>query len=333
MNILFAAGIYPPDVGGPALYAYSLKREFENMGNTVEVASFSGLRMFPSGLRHFLYFIKILRKIPTADVVLAFDALSVGLPALALSKFFRKKIFVRLGGDFLWEQYIERTKTPVLLSQFYAEGRKLTIKEKIIFWLVRFVVCRVDYVVFSTAWLQNIFVSAYGIKEEKSFVVENAIEFRNTPTGYSEKVFLWAGRDIFLKNVDMLKRAFADAQEEDAKIRLECVTNLPQDALFQKIKDCYAVIYPSISEVSPNFVLEALSFGKPAIVTRDTGYRDTLKDVALFVDPRNESDIKEKILWLAQEENYKSLQEKIPALGLHQTYSDIASEFLASFKK
>ena len=55
-KIVFAAGIAAPDIGGPATYVEKLAGELKQ-----PVISYSrGLKKYPKGLRHFLYFLGLL---------------------------------------------------------------------------------------------------------------------------------------------------------------------------------------------------------------------------------------------------------------------------------
>lgn len=58
-------------------------------------------------------------------------------------------------------------------------------------------------------------------------------------------------------------------------------------------------------------ILEAIRFNKPFITTRETGIYERLKDVGLFVDPENTKDITEKILFLADPDNYASQKTRV----------------------
>ena len=57
-NILIVTGIYPPDIGGPARYAKNLKQAFEGQGHTVGVKTYGIEKYLPTGIRHFLFFLK-----------------------------------------------------------------------------------------------------------------------------------------------------------------------------------------------------------------------------------------------------------------------------------
>lgn len=332
MKILFATGVYPPQVGGPSNYAFSLNQELKKIEVETSVATYGDFLSLPSVVRHFVYLRKLLVFGYKSDVILGFDSVSVGLPAVLAGKLLRKKVVLRLGGDFLWEQYVERTKEKIPLPLFYKQKRSYIFKEKIVFYITNFVVQNSDIIVFSTPWLRDIFLEAYCLKIDKTAIIENAIEVTHKGVLPLKKNYIWAGRPIFLKNTNSLKKAFSDAEKIDSSIHLELFEGLPHGELMEKIKKCYVVIYPSISEVSPNLVLEALAFGKPSIVTKDTGYSELLRDVALFVDPLDERDITEKILFLSKEKNYQELSSRAQVFSHTHTYTEIAGEYLKLFK-
>ena len=138
MKILIATGVYPPDIGGPAEYAFQLNQEFKKLGYEVTVISYHLEKSLPWGIRQLWYFFRVLRHGWSADFFVAFDTLSTGAPAVFVSFIFGKKIIVRIGGDFLWESFVERSGVPVPLSEFYKIGWNLSLKEKIIRQLQQF---------------------------------------------------------------------------------------------------------------------------------------------------------------------------------------------------
>jgi hypothetical protein len=71
MRILVATGIFPPQIGGPATYSKLLYDELPKRGIDVEIASFGDYIDKPKLVRHFLYFLELLRKAPDADLVYA----------------------------------------------------------------------------------------------------------------------------------------------------------------------------------------------------------------------------------------------------------------------
>ncbi len=339
MRIVIATGIYPPEIGGPAQYARETERAWERAGHTVAVCRFSALPALPTGIRHIAYFLWVLWRSVGADFIFIPDTFSAAVPAVAVGKLLRKKTIIRTGGDFLWEQYVERTGDLVLLRNFYQTRKEqLNAKERMIFRLVRWALQNASAVVFSTEWQQNIFAEPYRLDAEKCFVVENY--YASCTTRYSDvlenirtkKVFVGGTRKLKWKNAERLRRAFAVAKARRQELTLD-MENAPHSAFQEKIRSAYAVILASLGDISPNMILDALRTGTPFILTRETGLYERLKDVAVWVDPESERDIAEKVLWLADERNYAAQTAKVRAFSFTHSWDDIADEIMAIRKR
>jgi len=331
MKILIATGIYPPEIGGPAQYALNLEKEFLRKGHSVKVLTYRLERKLPGGLRHFLYFLRVIFSLKGVTFILALDTFSVGLPSVLAARLLRKKIIVRVGGDFLWESYIERRGEMIPLVRFYTAGRDFDFKEKAIFQLTKFLLHKCDAVAFSTVWQRDIFVPAYSLNKKETHVIENFYGEKKSSNIFQKKNFLWAGRPLLLKNIALLKSAFIEAKVVNPGISLE-IGQFPHDVLMDRIKNCYAVILPSISEVSPNFILDALRFNKPFILTKETGFYEKLKGIGIFVDPLDKEDIKSKILFLADDSNYVEYKKRVASFRFAHSWQEIVDEFLALYK-
>lgn len=334
-KILIATGVYPPEAGGPAYYAQSLKEEFEKLGHTVTVSTFTIERSLPTGIRHLVFFFKTLPIYILADWTIVLDTFSVAFPVAILRAFFGGVTVVRTGGDFLWEEYVERTKEKILLSKFYEVSRTFTLKEKIIFLLTRWVLARMDYVVFSTMYQRDIWEKPYAISSKKISVVENRYGKANEPgRTFSHKNFVYcAARDLVWKNTDTVREAFVEARNMVDGVTLEFLFDMSRETALQKIKDAYACVLCSLGDISPNYILRALSYGKPVILTQETGLRDRLSDTVLFVDPLDAHAIAEKIVWLADEKNYLEQKKKTESFSFMHTYADIAREILSLIQR
>src|SRR3989338_3866343 len=166
MRIVIATGIYPPDIGGPAQYARGVEEAWKKEGHSVKVLAFRFERKLPTGIRHLYYFLRVLFSLPGTDFVFSPDTFSAALPALFACTLLGKKLIIRTGGDFLWEQYVERTGELVLLKDFYTTKlEKLNSKEQTIFKLLRFLFRHGDATIFSTKWQRDIFEKPYGRSE------------------------------------------------------------------------------------------------------------------------------------------------------------------------
>lgn len=328
MKILIATGIYPPEIGGPAQYAFNLEQEWKKLGHEVRVIKFSDVRYLPSGIRHISYFLKVLFVLPKTDFVLILDTFSVALPALLTAKIFGKKTIVRTGGDFLWESYVERTGDLVLLKDFYqTKIRNLNFKEKIIFKLTKWALGGASTVVFSTEWQRDIWREPYNLKLEVTKIVENYYGPKEESTEPTIKNFLAGTRVLKWKNHSRLISAFSQSKSNRGEIELD-TANAPFGGFMKRVAQCYAVVLVSLGDISPNLILDAVRHNKPFILTQENGLTDRLGDIGLYVDPENVDDIKEKILWLADLENYAMVKRKVESFNFTHTWLEIANEFL-----
>ncbi len=326
MRILIASPLYPPEVGGPAYYAVGLGDALKKKGHKVTVVTYGVLKYLPSGLRHIAFFLRVLPNVMRADIVIALDTFSVGVPTAFLCRIARTPLVVRTGGDFLWEQYLERTHDLLPLPYFYERHKQFSLKEKLIFALTKFGI-RDAIMVFSTTMQRDIWMSAYGIKSENSRVIENAIERPLESAEPVRKNFLWHVRPIVMKNGDHVRAAFEKAKKMYPDIILEEGT-MSKEKLLNKMKNCYAVILPSLTEISPNYILDALRFKKPFIMDKYSGLAEVLAPYGLLVDPLDEETITRAIQTLADPALYKEASEKAARFSRVRTYDAVADDFL-----
>lgn len=328
MKILIATGIYPPDVGGPAEYAFHLYDEFKRLSHKVKIVSYGLEKKLPFGFRQVWYLTRILARAFSTNLIIVFDTMSTGVPAVIASFLLNKKVIVRIGGDFLWESFVERTGLLIPLPEFYKIGLKLSLKERIVRRLQQFVLDYSDAVVFSTAWQKSIWGCFYNINSEKVFIIENYFGSAIFGVKPKTKNFLWAGRPIKLKNINVLRRTFEEINAADSSISLE-TPDCSRAELLEKMRNCYAVVLPSVSEVSPNFIIEGLSFGKPFILTRDTGFFEKLQGLGVFINPLDIEDIKNAVLYMSDDKNYAEFLNGIKKFNFVHGWEEIAKEFLS----
>src|SRR3989344_600756 len=333
MKVLIATGIYPPQIGGPAKYAGNLAREFGAMGHRVSVSAYGPVeRALPFGLRHAFYFLRLLPRFFGADAVLALDTVSVGLPAILCVRLFGKRIVVRPGGDFLWESYVERTGNLVPLPLFYTKAKTLSVKEQLLFRVQRFVLRHASVVAFNTPWLRDIWRHIYELDISKTCIIQNYCvkEAASAPTPV-KKVFLASGRALKLKNTSGLREAFALVRERQEDISLDDMPSSP-DEFLKRLRECYAVVVASISEVSPNVIFEAVSLGKLFIVTEHSGLPKDLKRAGIEIDPLNIESMSTALLFLSDDAEYAKRKALVSALSCNHGWQEIAKEFIRLFE-
>lgn len=345
MKILIASGIYPPDIGGPAQYARNLYETWKGQeitegkpANEVKVAAYRWERAFPPIIRHILYFLKIIRKGWDADIILVLDTWSAAVPTMLACALMHKKYILRTGGDFLWETYVERTGDLVLFRDFYQNcSDKFSFKEKVVFKWGGKTLRNAAAVIFSTDWQRKIFEKVYSLNPQKSFIIQNHCGERVDPVEPENRSFVASTRSLKWKNVEFLKEAFSQAKDlvkskNLTPIELDCGKAV-YDSFVEKIHQSYAVILVSLGDISPNMIFDAIKVGTPFILTKENGIYDQVKDIAIFVDPKDKNDIVEKITWLADPVNRKIQADKIKEFTWVHTWKNIADEIVDVWEK
>lgn len=333
MNILISTGIYPPKIGGPSEYSKNLQNALEKAQNRVKIATFGVEEYIPSGLRHLYFLIKIVPKVLWSEFVISMDTFSVALPTVFVCKVFGKKNAIRTGGDFLWEQYVERTQKKVLFRNFYdTEQNNLSLKEKMIFSLTKWVLNTTDMVIFSTEWQRDIFIKAYRLDIKKTGIIENYYGEKDEGLVTDSKEFVASTRVLVWKNLDLLSSVFAEIKHDNPGISLYTENEMYEDFM-TRIKNSYAVVLVSLGDISPNMILDSIRLNKPFICTREIGIYNRIKDAGIFVDPLNKDEIKNAVVRLLNPEEYKIAQEKVRNFTFLHSWEDIALEFVRVSKE
>lgn len=365
-NILIATGIFPPAIGGPALYSQGMAEEFSRFGIGVSVVTYgdaflksgkyeviavSGQWFY--GLRHLIYFLKLLRSAKKADAIIAFDSLGAGFPAALVGKLSGKRVVIRIGGDFLWEKYIESGREGVTLTEFYDNGLQKNFY--FLLRLIKFTLQSADKVAFTTEFQRNLFIRAYGLSPNKCEIVGIVFEKEPGESAYrhsGRKTILWAGRFIRLKNLEFLLKVFKRLLVNDGDLMLRLVGEGPErraiaaavkaEGLVDKVKitgsmderslseeigKAYFCILPSLSDISPNFALKCLGLNKPIVLTQETGIRKDFPGL-MYADPKKEESFYLAALRLLDDNSYDNYLKSISGIRYHKTWKHLAGEYL-----
>jgi glycosyltransferase involved in cell wall biosynthesis len=326
MKIVIATPLYPPEIGGPATYAKLLEEGLPEKGIEVEIVKFSDVRRYPKFLRHGAFFWRVWRAARSVDAVLAFDTWSTGVPTLFAAALRGKKTLVRIGGDFLWETYVGRTHTLIKLSEFYAAKKSLSLKELCIFFGTRWVIRRADVLVFNTSWQKDMWGNVYGFDWRKASVIENEYPAERSISPAKARVFVAAGRQHPLKNGGAFKEVFSNLKKSFPDIELDERVLSPSEHGV-RIRDSYAVVIPSVSEVSPNTAIDAIRYGKPFIMPNDSGARERLADAGIFVDTLDMNALRHAMEVLLDTEEYERACMRVRGFAFTHSWEDVVKEF------
>lgn len=174
MKILLAAGIFPPDIGGPATYAKMLETELPKEGIDVIVVPYGLVRSKPKIWRHMAYMRLLWREAGTCEVIYALDSISVGVPARVVAWLRRKRLMVRLGGDYAWEQGVQRFGITETLDEYSTQKTPRPWKVRMLAWLQLFVVNGAERVIVPSKYLGQI-VESWGVSAKKVTVMYSAL--------------------------------------------------------------------------------------------------------------------------------------------------------------
>jgi glycosyltransferase involved in cell wall biosynthesis len=198
-QIIIASEIFPPDIGGPATYSYRLTKHLIQQGYDIKIICYStvlpdkldeefGRRivrissLLSLPVKYFLYFIKLFNVALQAKVIYAQGPVASGWPALLVCKILRKKLVVKVVGDYSWEQarFYYATTQGINDWQTHQEfkSKKLSVnlKLKFINFIQKTSVRNAQHVIVPSYYLKKI-VIGWGVKPDKIKVIYNSVEF------------------------------------------------------------------------------------------------------------------------------------------------------------
>ncbi len=177
MKLVVATPLYPPEPGGPATYAALLAAELPGRGIDVSLARFSAVRRYPKVIRHIAYFFMLLAKGRNADAILALDPVSTGLPAALAARVLGKTFFVKIVGDYAWEQGVQRFNVQVGLDDF-SRTSHVPIPVGMLRDIERWVALRAKKILVPSEYLKRI-VASWPLPSERIEVVHNAVSIQD----------------------------------------------------------------------------------------------------------------------------------------------------------
>lgn len=173
MKILLAAPLYPPDIGGPARYAEMIATHLPHEGIEVVVVPYLKVRHVPKVFRHLVYTWWLWQACRGVSLVYALDGMSVGVPAATVAFLRGLPLVVRLGGDYAWEQGVQRFGVTTTLDEYTKHPHEVGWPVRVMAGMQQQVVKRAAAVVLPSQYLRNI-VATWGVAAEKLHVIYSA---------------------------------------------------------------------------------------------------------------------------------------------------------------
>jgi glycosyltransferase involved in cell wall biosynthesis len=310
MKILIATGLYFPDIGGPATYTKFLERHLPSHGIDFDVVAFTGVRKYPKIIRHLVYTFLLLSKGRGVDVIYALDTVSVGVPALVASFILRKKLYLRVPGDYAWEQGQQRFGITDTLDEYLTKKEK-PFPVRVLAWLQTRVARSATRVVVPSDYMKGV-VGAWGIQSEKITRVYSALnpviiaetkDDLRAHFGYEGFVVLTAARLVPWKGIAALIDASIKLKKTGLNIILEIVGDgvleaelkehiqknnattyvnlrgkLPKEELAKRVKASDAFVLNTSYEGLSHQLLEVMDIGTPIVTTPVGGNVELIAD-------------------------------------------------------
>ena len=293
MTILIATGLYPPQSGGPATYARLLEERLPAFGFKVKVLPFSVVRHLPPVIRHAAYFFKTLSHGRDADVVLAQDTVSVGLPAGLAARLLGKKFVVRVTGDYAWEQGRQRFGVTDGIDEFQRNGYGARVA--LLRHLQRTTLRLAHAVIAPSRYFARL-VEGWGVRGLDVAAIYNGIalprkaaEKEALDTGIPRPYFISSGRLVPWKGFDILIRLMARlphwhfallgdgpergrleelARELGVADRVHFMGQVPREEVLAFLGDADAFVLNTSFESFSFQIVEAMAMRVPVIATR-----------------------------------------------------------------
>ena len=287
MKILIATGVYPPESGGPATYSKLLEERLPALGFEVSVLPFRTVRHLPKLIRHVAYFFKCYSLVRRADIVLALDTVSVGLPAALAAKLAGKKFMVRVPGDYAWEQARQRFGVEDELDEF--QTKKYGLRTETLRRIQWFVVRQARAVITPSEYMKRLVGgwtdSAKVRRIYSSIVLPPPFELpKNRPEGF---LVVSAGRRVPWKNFEGIERAVL----REKNWRLYIAKDLPREQALGWIKTADVFVLNSTYEGLSHLLVEALSLGTPVVATNVGGNPEVIGDAGLLIPPKDDDEL------------------------------------------
>lgn len=305
-GIVFASGIFPPDIGGPATFVKNLSERLAGKGMDVTVVTYAdkleigvekGLgydvirvsRYLPFGIRHLVYVFWLFFTSINHDLVYAQDVTAAGLPALLIKKVLDKRMIIRIGGDLLWERRAESGRTDLSMRDFYNSGMH---KNSLIFVIGKMVLRNCDKVFVTAENLREVYVRYYGVDEGRVEILHNPppdlhLVDMSEVKGKEEKTVIFAGRLIRYKNVDKLIDIFLEIYNSISPAKLLIIGDGPEYAtLKEKIKKVGAGRVELVGRLSNADILNQIRSADLCVSAATTEYNPNFILEALALHKR-----------------------------------------------
>jgi glycosyltransferase involved in cell wall biosynthesis len=332
MNILITVGIFPPDIGGPAVFVPKIAKHLENQGHEIQIICLAddlsvdnedqlSVRRIKRSTNLLLRWIKTFFLIVTygrnSDVIFVNG---LGIEAAIANIFLRKRIVRKIVGDPVWERFYNKNKTKKNFDDFQKINFSwnIGIQKLLRNWSIN----SSEIIITPSTHLKQ-FVNDLG-SINNVLKINNGIEIIDLGReAEPNKInnLLVNSRLVVQKNIDLVIEAFSILNDSRLKLEIigegsefqrlnELITNLEiqnnvkllgkvdNNSISKYLEKSQLFIQASDYEGLPHSILEAINYEIPVLSTEAGGCKDLLHNGDrgfIISSPPNKYQIAESI--------------------------------------
>lgn len=310
-KILVTTGIFPPSVGGPATYSKLLLDELPKRGIDVDVVSFDEVRFLPKFIRHLVFLFKLILRARSASIIYAQDTVSVGFPSVLASKILGKLFWLRVPGDYAWEQSRQRHQVKDSIDDF--QNNKYGFRVEALRKVQRIVAKNADKIIVPSDYFKNL-VSGWVSDPSKVHRIYNGIELfeidrkkeKRNIIFSSGRLVPWKGFDVLIDSVLELRKKYPDIElriagdgperekllsKSDDSVKI--LGFLSKDDIQKELSQASIYVLNTSFESFSFAIVEAMWAGVPVVATKVGNISEIIEDGrdGLLIEPNNKEDI------------------------------------------
>lgn len=331
--MVLATPLYPPQPGGPATYAKTLFEGLPKEGIEVVLVKFSEVRHLPRFVRHLAYYRRVLAAAKNADAIFALDPISVGVPAMHAAHKLKKPFFVKIVGDYAWEQGSQRYGVTGPLDMF-VRTKQTSLRVRLLQRAQTKVARAAQKIIVPSQYLRGI-VSAWGIPEERIQVIYNSVSVDavtppiNRPNGF---LVVSAGREVPWKGFEALQKVVAT----EPSWHLFIASSLPREDTLGWIQAADVFVLNSSYEGLSHLLIEAMRLGTPIVATEVGGNLELIENgkTGLLIPSQNNEQLHAALKEVeAHRDTAKVRAEAAKAVAARFSPQNMLAETAAFFRK
>ncbi len=256
MKITLVTQIFPPEIGGPATYAWEVLKRLTARGHSVKIVTpmekaetIPNVYIAPKK-RLSLKFIRfiynyfgllagILRVTNDSNLIYTLNPAKTGFISLIAAKLMRKPIVLRFVGDAAWERAFDTRQTNKNLEDFL-KAPEGGINIKILVILQRFIFKEIDKIIVPSYFLKRILIDCYNVNPDKIKVIYNSVDLKDFDGAKNEEsqtlgeCVVTVGRLIQHKKIEGIIKAIEKLADEFPDINLLIVGEGPEKTNLEK---------------------------------------------------------------------------------------------------